>query len=215
MLRRISLQILLLALSASGAYAQLANRLVPHMGFMYELATARANTVGASNQLLEDFYNFHIGSYVVLAHKNDVASVGIDPSVQLGFNVTQIIDNQGFLQAKFNYSAQIPVFAMGRIGAGSTPYNQQPVGLGLGIGGNYLFFSQQIDNNFRRIASYVVPSAVAELNLMTRGNFITARIHAGLAQTSGYLVSKNIDNNLATPLDFKLGNFGLGLIYGF
>jgi hypothetical protein len=192
---------------------QLANRLVPHMGFMWEFATSDQ---GGSTLVFEDFYNFHIGSYVVLAHKNDVVSVGLDPSAQLGFNLVQSLDLLGNVRTRASYTFQAPVFLMARVGAAATPYNQQSIGLGVGAGVVYTYFNQFIPNTQnRRFASYFTPSVVGDVTILSAGNPLTLRVHLGIERLNGRLVTENVDNGSQIVNNLPLGNFGLGLIYGF
>lgn len=209
-----TLRILILAVLTTGSLslrAQFTDKLVPHFGFMWEFATAEE--APEQTVVFEDFYNFNIGSYIALWHRNDVVSVGIDPSVQMGLNFILVPTSTGGARARINYTVQTPVFAMMRIGALATKYNEQGVGIGLGVGGNYTYFNQQIGINQRRMAGFVNPSAVAELTIRTRGNPLTGRLHFALDKTNSLL--KINTNGVISEIQFPMGNFGFGLLYGF
>lgn len=205
---------LFLGLGINTVQAQFADRLVPHMGFMYEIATIDQ---GNGPETLTAFYNFHIGTYYTIAHYNDIFSVGIDPSLQFGLNFVPVFNGNSQF-TRVNYVIQAPVFLMGKIGATATAYNQQKVGIAAGIGGNFTYFSQQIlDNiNLRRSTSYINPSVVVEATIVQRGNPLTGRFHFALARTNSELNFKDVNTkDIVSTITLPMGNFGLGLIYGF
>lgn len=185
--------------------AQITDKLVPHTGFMYEIVTLEDPRNLGGQTFNFAYYTFSLGTYYELAHKNDVVSVGVDGSVNFGINFP--LTGRGTV---VTVTTQTPVFAMARVGALSTKYNQQPLGFGVGIGGVYTFFNDVIDfNTGNKIrASYVVPAAVAEVTLKTRGNTITVRGHYQLARTNAVLRGDN-----RPDLDYNMGNWGIGLIY--
>ena len=184
-------------------YAQLSNKVVPHLGFMWEVLTFEDG--GCINDDRNSFYTLSVGTYYTLLHKNDVVSLGVDPSVNLGFNLV----GEGFL----TYVIQAPVYFMGRLGATATPYNQQKFGVGAGIGFNYTFFSEKVSTIARRNASVVVPTAVFEVTILSGGAPLTGRIHVSLGNANGKMKC-NIDNAPGTEVTTSFGNFGFGLIYG-
>lgn len=198
--------IALLLLTPSLAQAQISDKLVPHLGFMYEFITLEDPRNIGSSEFTFQYYAVNIGSYYALAHKNDVVSVGIDASLNFGINFP-FTAQRGTVVTLL---AQTPVFAMARVGALSTPYNQQPLGLGIGLGGVYTYFNDVADfttgNKIR--ASYIVPAAVGEVTLNTRANTITVRGHFSLDRTNALLKGDN-----RPDLDYNMGNWGLGLIY--
>ncbi|MEM7658135.1 MAG: hypothetical protein AAF399_18555, partial [Bacteroidota bacterium] len=116
------ISLILLGLGLQSASAQLSDRMVPHFGFMLEMGSLESNRNQGWN-----YSTLQIGSYISLLHSKDVVSLGIDPSVQLGLN---------FQGPGTNILVQTPVYAMVRVGAGATPYNQQNFGISLGAGIN-------------------------------------------------------------------------------
>lgn len=190
------------------SHAQLSDKLVPRMGFMYEFVTFQLPTVAEPN--VRDFYNFHLGTFVALAHKNDIVSVGVDPSIHFGFNLF----NTGNSVA-FDYNVQTPVLAMGRLGAGATPYNQQRFGVGLGIGGQYTFFNRTLINLNKIKAGFFNPIIAGEISFVSRSGPITIRGVFSIADATGALKNTNINGATSTTENTKFGNWGIGLLYGF
>ncbi|MEM6764279.1 MAG: hypothetical protein AAF655_05130 [Bacteroidota bacterium] len=191
--------------------AQLSDKLVPHLGFMYEVVNLQGFVPSSTNPAFRDdisrfFYTFSVGTYYVLAHQNDVVSLGLDPSLNLGFNFEQ--NFQG-TETGINLVVQAPVFLMGRLGALATKYNQQKFGIGAGIGGNYIFVSEGIRD--RRISGFA-PSAVAEVTFLSRGGPLTIRGHFTIAPTEEtYMDTSGSDDWRYN----ELVSWGVGLIYGF
>ncbi|MDP5169715.1 MAG: hypothetical protein NWR72_05680 [Bacteroidia bacterium] len=185
--------------------AQIADHLVPHFGFMYQFVNLEDPRSASGQNTTFSYYTLSIGSYYELAHKNDVMSVGVDAGVNFGIN---FIPTQ-FSGTVVTVITQVPMFAMARVGALSTKYNQQPVGLGLGIGGVYTYFNDVVDFSGNKVKSdFIVPAAVGEVTLRTRGNTITGRVHVSLLPTNALLKGDN-----RPDLDYNFSNFGLGLIY--
>ncbi len=193
-------------LAMAPAYGQIIDKFVPHSGFMYEIVTLQDPRSVSGETFSFAYYTLNLGTYYSLAHKNDIVSVGVDASVNFGINFP-FTANRGTVVTLIT---QVPVFAMARLGALSTSYNQQPVGMGVGIGGVYTYFSDVADyvsgNKIR--ASYVVPAAMVEATLRSRGSTLTIRGHFSLAPTNALLKGDN-----RPELEYNMGNFGLGLIY--
>lgn len=185
------------------AHAQLSDRLVPRFGFMYEFVRIEAPT-GASE--LEDFYNIHLGTYVVLYHQQDVFSVGIDPSIHAGFNFF----NTG-TDIAFDYTFQVPVLLMGRVGTGATPYNEQRFGAGLGIGAKYVYFSEHTTIINKKRANFISPVVVGEISFVSRGGPISIRGIFSIADATRDLVNTEFPDIPNT----SFSTFGVGLLYGF
>lgn len=198
------LLLLCVGIGPASLQAQLADKLVPHLGFMWEVATY--DNGGCLNDQRTSFYTLSLGAYYTLAHTdNDVASVGFDPNVNFGINLV----GNGYI----SYVIQAPVFVMGRLGANATTYNQQKIGIGAGLGLNYTYFSQKITTNTRRIAGFAVPAAVVEVTILSGGAPLTGRIHFNLGQTSSDIKCR-FDSGGEDLTNTSFGNFGFGLIYG-
>lgn len=186
------------------AQAQLSDKLVPHLGFMYEIVNLRNSS--QRSDISRPSYTFSIGTYYVLAHQNDVLSLGLDPSFNLGFNFVQNIQGS---ETGINLLLQAPVFLMGRLGALSTKYNQQKFGIGAGIGGSYIFLSEGIAD--RRLFDFA-PGVVVEVTFISRGGPMTVRGHFPLGSTEATF--KDTSGN-SDWLFRDFTNWGVGLIYGF
>ncbi|MEO0471566.1 MAG: hypothetical protein AAF206_18190 [Bacteroidota bacterium] len=202
--------LLIFGMSIQQSQAQFADKLVPHVGFMYEFSTAFD---GNQNVTWNNYYNLHLGSYVALWHKNDIVSVGIDPSVQVGFRPIRDFSTNNL---RFDWNVQVPVYLMARIGANATPYNSQKAGFSLGVGANYSYYNQ-FNNNFtnRFRSSYINPAGVVEVTILSRGNPITGRFHFGLSKTTSTRQVLNTNGDVLQEVDFPQGFFGVGLLYGF
>lgn len=206
MLRYFIVGILVTGWGLNNLSAQLADKLVPHMGFMYEIITFQE--VGSSSPPFSSaYYTFHLGTYYTLAHSNDIISAGVDGSVNFGINFPTTRDRGTVV----TLTTQVPVFLMGRLGANATSYNEQKIGIGAGVGLVYTYFSDVADilTGSKVNAGFFVPAAVVEGSLRSRGGPITARVHFSLSDRTTDL---NFSGGAAP---FKLGNWGIGLIYGF
>lgn len=187
------------------SFAQLTDKLVPHLGFMYEIVNFETGPNAPEDRTF--YYTLSLGSYYTISHTNDVASLGIDPSVNFGFNIV----GNGY----FNFMIQAPVFIMGRLGANATTYNEQKVGIGAGLGGNYTYLSEKLTVNDRRNANFIVPAGVVEATIISRGSPLTVRFHFALSQGSAKLKYKDENGDIFREETRDAGNFGFGLIYGF
>lgn len=201
-----ALLIAILLLIPNLVKAQITDKLVPHTGFMYEIITLQDPRNTGTSAFNFSYYTINLGTYYAMAHRNDIVSVGFDAGINFGINFPYTAQRGTVVTVV----AQAPVFAMARVGALSTTYNQQPLGFGVGIGGVYTFFSDVANYNTgdKIRADFIVPAAVAELTLKTRGNTITVRGHIPLLLNNAILKGDN-----RPDLDYNMGNFGFGLIY--
>ena len=198
--------LLVTGMGVSTLSAQITDRMVPHSGVMYEILVFEDN-LGSGATFNRGYYTFNLGSYFMLAHVNDVASVGIDGSVNFGINFPTT--GRGTV---VTFVAQTPVFAMGRVGTNATSYNEQGIGAGAGIGFNYTYFSDVADyNNGNKIKSgFAVPAAMAEVSLRSRGSALTVRGHISLAS-----IASKVTGDGRPDITYKMGNWGVGLISSF
>lgn len=208
MLRSIVSLFTILGLGLSLQAQSLADKIVPHAGFTWEFVTD-ASDPDPGLTFLSNYYTFGGGAYYVLAHRNDIVSVGVDPNINLGLNFRSTLDNR----VVFNYIVQVPVYVMGRLGANATPYNTQNVGIGLGIGARYTYLSEIITPaaDQRQLISVINPSAVAEF---TYRNTIF-RAHFALAQPEVNTTIRQVFTGQEVILPLRVGNFGLGIISSF
>jgi fluoride ion exporter CrcB/FEX len=208
----------LLALASLGSLqAQITDKLVPHFGFMYEFTNGSYTTISGAEERfnLRNYYVLNVGTYYLLAQKNDIVSVGVEPNLQLGISPAPI---QGRL--RLGYVVQTPVYAMARVGAGSTPYNQQRLGLAVGIGGNFTTFSYYgaVGQSFYNDkGNFLAPGAVVEVTINSRGNPLVLRAHASLAQSDINFTRYDIDGEpfISQPTIEQAGYLGFGIVYTF
>lgn len=193
----------IITLGLQQSYAQIGDKLVPHMGFMYQTVVLQ-DTFASASEFNIFYYTFHLGTYYTIAHANDIASVGVDGSVNFGFNFVNT-----FSGTRINLFTQVPIWLMGRVGANSTSYNQQKIGLGAGIGGHYTFYSDKLR---QEKASFINPAAMAEVTILSRSGTLTVRGHMALSRAESALKS-TVSGNEINRLRF--GTWGIGLIYGF
>ncbi len=210
-MRKIALALTVVAFASfHQLQAQITDKLMPHLGFMWEFATA-SEAGGAQTEILQSFYNLNVGSYYILGQKNDIVSFGVQPNVEFGFNVTPTVSGN----LRFNYNLQVPVYLMARIGAGATPYNQQLLGLALGIGGNLVNYSVFFASGNNLRTTYVAPGAVAEIHIQSRNSPMILRAHASPFQGPATFTNET-PNGTVTQLSLQSGGyFGLGIVYRF
>lgn len=185
---------LVLMLLGSTMFGQM-DRLMPHFGFMYEMVSVkRTDAPSTDRPVLFPYYGLNLGANYVLLHSNDQVSLGVEPNVNFAIFPTGT-GGLGLL-------AQTPVFLMAKVGANCTPFNQQKIGIGAGIGVNYTYARYDgPDIN----TSYVAPAAIGEISLNLRSAVYILRGHFNL-----YPVQQNIGLE-----EYDFGNFGFGLVYGF
>ncbi len=98
------------------------------------------------------------GRYNYLSY-NDFVGVNIGAALQGGLR----------FGIPLNYYVGVPVYVMGNIGAGSSPYNESNFGGGIGIGArvNYLqlVYSNSVGQILRTSPLYALPFAVGEVTV--------------------------------------------------
>jgi hypothetical protein len=186
--------------------AQISDKLMPHFGFMYEILSLN----GASSR---SFYLANVGAYYLLGQRSDVFSYGIETNVQVGVNPLAID------RLRLGYLVQVPVYLMARVGANSTPYNEQRVGLGIGVGASFSAYSQY--SQLRGViysdrGRVLTPEAVAEITINTRGNPLILRGHLSILNNATAFRQVGLDGNqLASPF-YEINDvffFGFGVAY--
>lgn len=192
--------------------AQISDHLLPHMGFMRETISIAPQSAVVPNFQQIDYNALHIGTYYAVGHINDVFSYGVDAALQFGV-FPQVINGE----LKLDGIIQVPLYAMIRLGANSTPYNTQRIGIAAGIGGTYSYmsFRPSVSANQKFKADFLLPDAVFEVTYMSGGNPLTGRLHLGL-NTSVFdrkIVNEAGDVLAEDPFLFR--GIGWGLIYGF
>ncbi len=214
-MRKISFALtILIAFGFSALQAQISDKIVPHMGFMLEYPQAYVPGTNDASGSLPSYYSFNIGAYMALAQKNDIISVGPQANLQLGGNFIPLNN-----RLRFAYHFQVPVYAMVRVGANSTPYNQQAVGLAVGLGGSFNALSYYdrltggIIGNSR--INYFNPAAVVEIHISTRGQELILRGHTSLLRDVGVFPQHRDLNGDLLPVQpgaQDLGYIGIGVV---
>lgn len=204
-MKKIASIFFLLTLIIGQMSAQIMDKLQFKGGLMYEFVTFEQSIDSSYSNFYTPatvpYVNFLLDAYYAIAHKNDIVSVGVDAGFQGGLYIRQ----QGIA-----YQIQVPAYIMGRLGAGSTTYNQQKFGLGLGVGVQNTFLKDifNVGTSYQVVKTVlVIPSALAEVTF--GGNQrLTGRLHVPLLPMKKQL--KDVNNGY-----FRMSNFGLGLIYAF
>lgn len=178
--------------------AQLADKATFHGGFTYQFVTLTPQ--GTTDKTRWPFYGLSLGMNYVLAHSNDQASLGINPNGNFSFIFSSFSGTSLLLQG--------PVFLTARLGSGATPYNEQKVGIGAGIGGNFTYMLNTNGNGGRLRQSWVNPSAMAELALRTRFSNYLFRVNWSL-------MSPTIEVADLNDLPVQFGNWGISILYNF
>lgn len=176
--------------------AQVADRLLPHFGYNF---TRLSLDDGINPELVVpvDFNTISLGAYYTLAQAKDIVSVGLDGNVNFGLNFNSF--------SGINWLVQAPVFVMGRLGANSTVYNSQSIGLGAGFGlmGSFMNIP---DASIRE--TYFNPVAVIEGTVNSGGSYISGRLMFSLADAKGRSDLFGIDSLFFTRV------FSIGIVYG-
>ncbi|MCS7084741.1 MAG: hypothetical protein RMM53_01200 [Bacteroidia bacterium] len=149
-------------------------------------------------------FNFALGGNYVFAHKDDFLSLSANPNIHLALG--------WFSGGGLNFMFQAPIFLLGRIGAGCTNFNQQKIGVGLGVGLNYTYYAlpYQISSFYARMSiNFVAPAACAELNLRLRSGAFGFRFHINLLPFNDE-IQRGFD---LVPVRYM--NYGFGLMWYF
>jgi len=186
-------------------------------GFNWEFYTQSDPLTGAQIEDFTIFFNtISVSGTYTLAHSADFYSVNAHASPALGL---RFVENAGA-----NVLAQLPVYLLGRVGAGATPFNESVIGAGAGVGLQYAF----IKNPFNLIdqrgfivgegeikKSYVAPAFIAEINAdFGNGGLYSLRFHMNFIK-----VDEDQDISIVgqprQTFDVELQNFGIGLFWKF
>ena len=179
-----------------------ADRLVPRFGYVLSFLNMTDTFSVSPGQYNFTFNTIQVGTYITLAEHNDWVSVGGDAGLGVGLNFGA--------NNRVNWQLQVPLMLMGRIGANATVYNEQRLGLGLGIGatGTYMNFQ---GGGFVEKDLWVQPVAAAELNIGTNSSMLTIRGTISIGKQNGEL--DYTFGGDALPVKGRLVT--LGLQYGF
>jgi hypothetical protein len=186
--------LLLLVIQVQGQIAEKANFFG---GISYQFVGLTAPNATVANPM---FYVYGLGAGMdyVLAHSNDVISLGINPNANLCFQLSNYYG--------LNLLASVPTYMLARVGAGATPFNEQKFGIGAGIGGSGSYFLSSIGIN----TLFFNPGAVVEMSLRTRGSNYLFRFNWSLMKPTS-----NVDFGGATPVPYRVGLTGISIFYTF
>lgn len=161
-------------------------------------------------------YGLTLGANYVFWHSNDVFSLSAAPSFSLAFNLNS---------NPVSLFLQTPLYLLARVGAGATSFNQNVVGFGVGIGGNFSFirfpfgYEQPQPNGNPSIyreglvnQPYFTPAAMAELTINYRSSIFCLRGHANLSRYSGELI---LDDRTDDRLAANFYGWGIGFHWYF
>jgi hypothetical protein len=156
--------------------------------------TERIGLDSALQRVGFNFLTVHLGSYLLLAHQQDIVSVGIDGSLQAGLQ---------FANREVSYLLQVPLFLTGRWGCGATTFNEQKFGFGLGVGLNSSYLSIRglsgLDQNSLGVTTFIInPSILGEARIKTKKRAVIMRLHLSLTgpERQGVLPVSTFDDTL-------------------
>lgn len=207
MIKKIGTLLTLLLAFGLVSKAQFADKATFFGGFNYQFVSLTPQGSPSPDRL--PFYGLGLGMDYVMLHSNDQISLGINPNANFSFVFNSL--------SGVSLLAQAPVFLLARIGANSTPYNEQKFGIGAGIGATYTYmllsqnFFDQFGNpigSLRLKEGWVNPSAVVEVNLKTRFSDYVFRFSWSLAQPT-----REIEELQGYPYRFGVAN--LSIMYSF
>jgi hypothetical protein len=199
--------LLLLACLSMGTLAHsqnLSEQIIPRVGMNMSVVGIReADGTGFFSNPSISFYSISGGLYYAYAHKNDMYSIGLDPSINFSLSFTTPV----------SIMLQTPVFLAARVGQGATRYNESGVGFGVGIGGNFTYarvaYQDVLFRTYTLEAPFFAPAAMAELNLALN-NPISIRFVMNLSN-----VKQDVDVGLGLQRPLTFSNWSLALLYSF
>ena len=185
------------------AQSQLADKATFFGGFGYHIVSTRVPN--EPRAFPNFFYGLALGMDYVLLHSNDQVSLGVNPNLNFCFSFGTF--------SGVSLLAQTPVFLLARVGAGATPYNEQKVGIGAGIGVNssYLLHDDfNFDRKYRQL--FFNPSAVAELTIRTRASDYIFRFNWSLFKPVHEVEPLS---GVGPDQELHFGVAGLSIVYSF
>lgn len=187
------------------------DRLQVKGGYVFSfLSVEFADVPGSSSAL--NFNSLMVGTYYDAVQHNDWVSAGVEANLGIGLRVGG--DN------RLNWQLQAPIFLMGRIGAASTKYNTQSLGLGIGIGP--MITHQSIKTTFQNgvvddiTNTWIHPALTVEFVYAGGGAPITFQGTLGLGNATGTYRTTYPDNvQPPESADLNARVFTLGILYSF
>lgn len=182
--------------------------IMPHAGYSLDFVIIETTTIPSTSEPYS-YYGIHGGIYYALLHKNDVFSLGIDPSLHAGFNVSPTAAANNELA--FDYNFHMPIMLLTRFLRGSTPYSRKPVGFGIGFGVVANHYKRTVSINLNQKSTFLHPGIVAEGNFPTGRGHISVRFRVPI----GMVRSKVEYSNSLADREFNFNSWGLSVAYGF
>ena len=168
-------------------------------------------------EALPPFYNgFTLSGNYIFWHQDDFISLAGNTGLTFAFSASQ---NFGV-----SMLAQVPAYALFRLGAGATPFNENRVGFGVGLGLNYAYTkfplsSDGFTKNGEGNAHIFAPAAMAELTFNLNGSPLSIRGQLNLMQRRGKLNDVGYvtqgGNFVTEDIAVDYSFFSLGLIWYF
>jgi hypothetical protein len=193
--------ILLPLLAATSLRAQ-NGKMMWDFGFTYQFLSEESVFPASGptpNVVVQPFYGLTGGLNYVLWHSNDKVSLLANPgallSVRLGGGGVNIF-------------TQAPTYLAFHAGAGSTPFNEQRVGIGAGVGvvPGYLYYKTFGFPSYQAGVAMVNPGAMADLTILGRSTVYKIRVNWSLTKSRW----QDID-----ALQVRYSTFGIGVLYVF
>jgi hypothetical protein len=187
------------------------DNLLMRYGYGMEVYSGVENVPASTNDLFPRAYNsIQLDGYYAAFHKNDVASIGLNSG--LGFSIRP----NGI---KPDMMLQVPLRVGARLGAMSTKYNSQPVGLGVSGGLLYQYvqssFSVAGGALYRNSMSYVAPDVSADIAINFRNTSLIGRVHFSPVSIPTSLKIVEAARPNSAKVDVRAQNIGFGLMYAF
>jgi hypothetical protein len=91
-----------------------------------------ADQVLYSGSINASYYGFAINGNYTLLHSNDFVSLSVDPTLNIALNFV----STGLRTAATQWMVRLPTYLMFKLGLKATPFNNQMLGFGLGVGIN-------------------------------------------------------------------------------
>ncbi len=182
-----------------GAQAQFAEKASFFGGMTYQFIGI--TPLGSPSPSYANLYGLGAGMDYILMHSNDVVSLGINP------NLNACLQFNSF--SGLSFFANAPVYLLARVGSGSTPFNEQKVGIGAGIGGSYSYLYSGGGGGTPFSVGFLNPGAIVEFSLRTRGSNYLFRFNWSLLKSTQDI---EVNNN---KLPYRVGVLGVGIFYNF
>lgn len=196
--------LILLGLGTADLQAQVIDKLLPYSGLNYQFVR-QFDLAGSGQDFQTSYYTFGLGTYYAAVHKNDVLSAGLDAGVNIGLSFPRTATG-----TRATIFTQVPLLVMGRVGAGSTKYNEQGLGFAAGIGGTFTYFNSFNNQSIKYSTSFVNPSVAAQVMLRNRGGVLMVRGLFSLAQ-----VNSDFNFDDGSTRTFGISSWGIGILTSF